>query len=75
MKTDPITLTQGNDGWWIVGGGNKSLPRLSFKKREHGLAFARAQALSRRASLYVANCAGRLHKQIPTSFTYPTTLR
>lgn len=74
MRFDPITLTQCNDGWWIVAGGIKGLPRLSFKKRSHGLAFARAQALSRRASLYVASQSGRLHKQVPESLTYPTTL-
>ena len=74
MKTDTITLTQGKDGWWVVGGGSKGLPRLSFKKRAHGLAFARAHAFSRRASLYVASCSGRLHKQIPASLTYPATI-
>jgi len=74
MRIDPITLTQADDGWWVVGGGSKGLPRLSFKERSHGLAFARAQALSRRASLYVASQSGRLHKQNPESLTYPTTL-
>lgn len=74
MKTNPVTLTQGKDGWWVVGGGRRSLPRLSFKMRAHGLAFARAHALSRRATLYVANCSGRLHKQIPASLTYPATI-
>lgn len=74
MKNNPITLTQGNDGWWVVGGASKGLTRLSFKKRSHGLAFARAQAFSRRASLYVASQSGRLHRQFPQSLTYPTRL-
>jgi hypothetical protein len=74
MQGDYILVARQHEASWSVLRGGGSLCLLSFRLKQHAVAFGRAMAFSKKLALFVDDRNGIAIRQSSESLTYPLLL-